>query len=162
MGADGEEVDFLAQPLADVQVTALNPAREDGLVPGTFQISRTRALDSPLRVLFHLGGTAEAGADYLDWPNKVSQTNIFQVLNGTVTNLVEFDYVDLPVGAASTNISITLRIQTVSISEIGIVANTYPLYTVTASITKFSLRLLARRAIALEAAEMLAVQELAQ
>jgi hypothetical protein len=46
---------------------------------------------------------------------------------------------------APTNISITLRIQTVAISEVGVVANSYPLYTATASITKFSLPDVLRR-----------------
>jgi hypothetical protein len=47
--------------------------------------------------------------------------------------------------SAPTSIAITLRIQTVAISEIGVVANSYPLYTVTASITKFSLPDVLRR-----------------
>src|SRR5439155_13933675 len=106
LGADAQAVDFLALPLADIHVKALNPARESGLVPGTFQISRTKNLDSPLRVLFKLSGTAAAGVDYADWTNKISQTNIFKVLNGTVTNVYEFDYVDLPEGVPSTNIAI--------------------------------------------------------
>src|SRR5438552_1364261 len=89
-----------------MHVKALNPAREAGLVPGTFQISRTKALDSPLRVLFNLSGTATAGADYADWTNKISQTNIFKVLNAMVTNVYDFYYVDLPADVASTNIDI--------------------------------------------------------
>src|SRR5207245_2728546 len=104
--SDADAVDFLALPLTDIQVKALNPAREAGLVPGTFQISRTKNLDSPVRVLFNLSGTATAGADYADWTNKISQTNIFKVLNGMITNVYEFDYVDLPAGIASTNIAI--------------------------------------------------------
>src|SRR5438552_12498348 len=106
VGADAEGVDFLALALSDIHVTALNPAREAGLLPGTFQISRTQNLDSPLRVLFKLSGTAEAGVDYADWTNKISQTNIFKVLNAMITNDFEFDYVDLPAGVASTNIDI--------------------------------------------------------
>ncbi len=107
VGADAGAVDFIAQPLPDIKVAPLNPALESGLVPGTFQIRRTKSLYSPLRVLFNLSGTAAAGADYADWPNKTSQTNVFKVLNGTVTNVVKFDYVDLPAGVASTNIGIT-------------------------------------------------------
>jgi uncharacterized delta-60 repeat protein len=106
VGADAAEVDFLALPLPDVRVTALNDGRETGPLAGRFQISRTKALDLPLRVLFNLSGTAAAGADYVDWPNKTSQTNIFKVLNGMVTNVVDFDYVDLPAGAASTTVEI--------------------------------------------------------
>jgi uncharacterized delta-60 repeat protein len=104
--ADAQGADFLALPLSDIHVKALNPARESGAVPGTFQISRTKALDPPLRVLFNLNGTATAGADYADWTNKISQTNIFKILGGTVTNILNFDYVDLPGGVASTNIGI--------------------------------------------------------
>ena len=99
-------MDFLALSLSDMQVKALNPAREAGQVPGTFQISRTKRLDSPVRVLFKLSGTAAAGTDYADWTNKISQTNIFKVLNAMVTNVYDFYYVDLPADVASTNIDI--------------------------------------------------------
>src|SRR5439155_3569413 len=106
VGADAQAVDFLALSLSDMQVKALNPAREAGQVPGTFQISRTKRLDSPVRVLFKLSGTAAAGTDYADWTNKISQTNIFKVLNAMVTNVYDFYYVDLPADVASTNIDI--------------------------------------------------------
>jgi uncharacterized delta-60 repeat protein len=117
LGADAVAVDFLALPLSDIHVTALNPAREAGLVPGTFQISRTKNLSSPLRVLFNLSGTATnagAGADFIDWTNRISQTNIFKVLNAMVTNVYAFYHVDLPAGVASTNLDIVPKADTQS------------------------------------------------
>lgn len=106
-GADAESADFLALALPDVRVKALGNAAETGPTPASFEISRTHRLDVPLRVLFHLGGSAAPGSDYADWPRKTTQTNIFQVLNSTVTNVFTYDYVDLPTNIATTNITIT-------------------------------------------------------
>lgn len=106
-GADAEAADFLAMPLPDFSVTGVNDAREAGLAPGQFRIARSKAIEQPVRVLFQLSGTAGTGIDYEDWPNTISLTNIFQILNSTITNVVDYYYVDLPGGLASTNIAIT-------------------------------------------------------
>jgi uncharacterized delta-60 repeat protein len=103
-GADAEEINFIAHALTQVSVSVAKDADETGTAAGEFAVTRTGEGENPLRVLFKLSGTAKAGADYDQWPNVVKQTNVIAVLNGFLTNVLEFAFVNLPAGVLSTNL----------------------------------------------------------
>lgn len=103
---NAENLLFQAVPLQRVSVKRIKDADVVRKQPGTFQLTRVGDTNTEIEVVFMLGGSAEAGADYTDLTNIVSHTNVLPSPFGPIDAAFDFYAVKFATGVFQTNVSI--------------------------------------------------------
>jgi len=103
---DAEGVLFMATRRPVVTAKRVNDAVVASATPGLFELTRTGDTNTALQAVFLLGGSAVAGADYADWTNIVTQTNVTPNPFGDVETPHDFYAIEFPTGVVSAQIEI--------------------------------------------------------
>jgi len=103
---DAEGVQFLATPRTVVTALTLTNADAVAGTAGTFALTRTGDTNTALQAVFLLGGSAQAGPDYEDLTNIVTQTNVVPTPFGDSEGTYDFYAVDFPTGVVTVNVDI--------------------------------------------------------
>ncbi len=103
---DVEGVLFQAVRRPIVTVQRVSDATVASATPGLFEFTRTGDTNTALQAVFLFGGSAVPGADFTDWTNIVSQTNVTPNPFGDVTSAYDFYAIEFPTGAVTAQIEI--------------------------------------------------------